>query len=100
MAINDTVASKMIEKMGCQYIGPEQYDNRHSPIQYCGKPNIKGKSYCEEHYPMMYQKGTATSKRASAIAVAKKQHSWAPGELEDLMMEVYQELIDEGEIVE
>ena len=98
MNLSETVADKMIEKMGCQYMGSDQ-DPRKA-VQYCDKPNLPGKSYCAEHYPMMYQTGTATSKKKSAAAVARKQHSWAPGELEDLMMEVYQELIDEGEIVE
>lgn len=98
MNLSETVADKLIEKMGCQYMGPNQ--DPREPVQYCGKPNLPGKSYCAEHYPMMYQTGTATSKKKSAAAVARKQHSWAPGELEDLMMEVYQELIDEGEIVE
>ena len=98
MNLSETVADKMIERMGCQYMGPDQ--DPREPVQYCGKVVIAGKSYCAEHYPMMYQTGTATSKKKSAAAVAKKQHEWAPGELEDLMMEVYQELIDEGEIVE
>ena len=96
MNLSETVADKMVERMGCQYMGPNQ--DPREPVQYCGKPNLKGKSYCEEHYSLMYQTGTATSKKRSAAIVAKKQHEWAPGELEDLMMEVYQELIDEGEI--
>jgi hypothetical protein len=98
MNLSETVASKMIERMGCQYMGPIQ--DPSASVQYCGKAVLKGKSYCAEHYPMMYQTGTATSKKKSAAIVARKQHEWAPGELEDLMMEVYQELIDEGEIVE
>jgi len=96
MNLSETVADKMVERMGCQYMGPNQ--DPREPVQYCGKPNLKGKSYCEEHYAIMYQKGTATSRKKGAAIVAKKQHEWAPGELEDLMMEVYQELIDEGEI--
>lgn len=98
MNLNERVADKMVAKLGCQYMGPDQ--DPRQPVQYCGKEVLAGKSYCAEHYALMYQKGTATSKKKSALAVAKKQHSWAPGELEDLMMEVYQELIDEGEIVE
>jgi hypothetical protein len=46
----------------------------------------------------MYQTGTAVTKKRSASAVAKKQHEWAPGELEDLLWECYEELLTEGEI--
>jgi hypothetical protein len=46
----------------------------------------------------MYQTGTAVSKKRSASVVAKKQHEWAPGELEDLLWECYEELLTEGEI--
>jgi hypothetical protein len=46
----------------------------------------------------MYQTGTAITKGRSALVVAKKQHEWAPGELEDLLWECYEELLTEGEI--
>ena len=98
MAISDTVAQKLVEKMGCQYMGPDQ-DPKES-VKYCGHPVLKGKSYCATHYPMMYQTGSALTKGRSALVVAKKQHEWAPGELEDLMWECYEELLADGEIVE
>lgn len=96
MNLNDTVAQKLIEKLGCQYMGPDQ-DPREA-VHYCGKPVLPGKSYCAEHYPIMYQTGTAITKKKSAGGVAKKQHEWAPGELEDLLWECYEELVAEGEI--
>jgi hypothetical protein len=96
MVMSESSAQKRIDKLGCQYMGPDQ--DPREPVKYCGKPNLPGKSYCAEHYPMMYQTGTATSKKKSAGVVAKKQHEWAPGELEDLLWECYEELITEGEI--
>ena len=45
---------------GCQYIGPEQ-DPRRGPVTYCGKPTVEGKSYCHDHYYVIYQKGTSVN---------------------------------------
>ena len=45
---------------GCQYIGPEQ-DPRRGPVTYCGKPTVEGKSYCHDHYYVVYQKGTSVN---------------------------------------
>jgi hypothetical protein len=42
----------------CQWIGPEQ-DPRRGMVHMCGKHNLSGKNYCEEHYFRVYQKGTA-----------------------------------------
>lgn len=95
--LSDSAVQRMLAKEGCQYMGPNQ-DPRHSAVKYCGHPVIPGKSYCSEHYPVMYQTGTAVTKKRSASAVAKKQHEWAPGELEDLLWECYEELLTEGEI--
>lgn len=97
MNLTDSVAQKLIEKEGCQYIGPDQDPRLHDIVK-CGKRVVDGKSYCAHHYAMMYQTGTALTKKKSALSVAKKQHEWAPGELEDLLWEVYEELIEEGEI--
>ena len=46
----------------CQYIGPDQ-DPRTAHIHYCGKPVVEGKSYCHEHYGIVYQFGTSLSGR-------------------------------------
>ena len=43
----------------CQYIGPDQDPLKHSPIKYCGARVIEGKSYCHDHYWVVYKKGTA-----------------------------------------
>ena len=96
MNLTDTVAQRLLEKEGCQYIGSEQ-DPRLQDVVKCGCAVLPGKSYCKEHYAMVYQTGTATRKKSAAV-VAKKQHEWAPGELEDLLWECYEELIEEGEI--
>jgi len=98
MNLSETVAQRIVEKLGCQYMGPIQDPNQ--PVQYCGHTVVKGKSYCATHYPMIYQNGSATVKKASAKVVAKKQQVWAPGELEDLMWECYEELLADGEIFE
>lgn len=45
----------MYTEQGCQYIG----NSLHS----CGCATVEGKSYCAEHYAVMYQKGTALGKR-------------------------------------
>jgi hypothetical protein len=97
MVLTDSLSQRRIEQEGCQYMGSDQ-DPKAGPVKYCGHPVLKGKSYCAEHYPVMYQTGTAITKGRSALVVAKKQHEWAPGELEDLMWECYEELILEGEI--
>ena len=97
MNLTDTVAQKLIEKEGCQYIGADIDPRLHDVVK-CGCAVLPGKSYCREHYAVMYQTGTALTKKRSALGVAKKQHEWAPGELEDLLWEVYEELIEEGEI--
>ena len=63
---------------GCQYIGAEQ-DPRRGPVTYCGAKTIEGKSYCHEHYYVVYQKGTAIAGRRkekqieSEIEALKKQ---------------------------
>jgi hypothetical protein len=67
-------------------------------IKMCGRAVLKGKAYCEEHYNIVYGSGTALTKKRVPAIVAKKQHEWAPGELEDLLWECYEELITEGEI--
>ena len=48
---------------GCQYIGPDQDPLRHNPIKYCGGRVIEGKSYCHDHYYVVYKKGSAVAGR-------------------------------------
>ena len=98
MAMTDTVMQKIIEREGCQYMGPDQ-DPRKGPVTICGHKVIDGKAYCAEHYPVVYMVGSSITKLGrSAGGVAKKQQGWAPGELEDLLQECYDELVAEGEI--
>ena len=57
----------------------------------CTHTAVEGKSYCEEHVWLVYQKGSALSKRKKDIRIANKVL-----ELESLINEAVQELIDEG----
>jgi hypothetical protein len=57
----------------------------------CDHPALEGKSYCEEHVWLVYQKGSALSKRKKDIRVANRVH-----ELESLINDAVAELIDEG----
>lgn len=45
----------------CQYIGPDQDPLTNWPIQMCGQKSIEGKSYCAEHYHVMYKKGSSNT---------------------------------------
>lgn len=42
----------------CQFIGSEQ---REWPFTMCGQKSIVGKSYCAEHYHVMYKKGSSNT---------------------------------------
>jgi hypothetical protein len=46
----------------CQYIGSDQDPLRSWPVKYCGKKSLEGKSYCEEHYYVVYKKGSSNLK--------------------------------------
>ena len=55
---------------GCQYLGSEYDSHRHSgPAPFCGAETIAGKSYCHEHYYVVYKNGTAVNgkKREKAV---------------------------------
>ncbi len=43
----------------CQYIGSEQ---RQWPYTMCGQKNLEGKSYCADHYWVVYKKGSSNLK--------------------------------------
>ena len=48
---------------GCQYLGPEYDAHRHrGPTPFCGAETIEGKSYCHEHYYVVYKKGSSNLK--------------------------------------
>ena len=61
----------------CQWIGSEQ---REWPYTMCGQKNISGKSYCAEHYHMMYKKGSANTG-------AKKMEKLIEKELAELKLQ-------------
>ena len=48
---------------GCQYLGPEYDPHRHrGPTPFCGAETIQGKSYCHDHYYVVYKKGSSNLK--------------------------------------
>lgn len=55
--------------MGCQYLGPEfdpqTWPYGAKPVPYCGCDTLLGKSYCAEHYHVVYKKGSASLKRVA-----------------------------------
>lgn len=51
---------------GCQYIGPEQTE---SPFKMCGCRTLAGKSYCGDHYWIVYKKGSASAGRRNEKAI-------------------------------
>lgn len=57
----------------------------------CTHEAVKDRSYCEEHVWLVYQKGSALSKRKKDIRIANQVL-----ELESLINEAVQELIEEG----
>jgi hypothetical protein len=72
----------------CQYIGTELGYTRLQPT--CCSPTLAGKSYCELHYFLVYQKGTAVAKRKKDLRRANL--IW---DLQDEMNRALEEL--EGE---
>jgi hypothetical protein len=94
MNLVDPMFNKLMEREGCQWIGPDQDPRIHSPIIKCGCAVVPGKAYCEDHYRRMYIGGVPKKKKP----VAKKQQTWAPGEMETLLWECYEELVESGEI--
>ncbi len=95
--LSDAVMQKILEKEGCQWIGPDQDPLIHSPIKYCGCKVIPGKSYCEEHYPRVYVVGSAVTKGRSAGRRGKNTtEGMSTEELMDLINEVVAELEAEG----
>jgi hypothetical protein len=67
----------------CTYLG-----NSTTP---CGHPALEGKSYCAEHYAVVYQKGTARAKRHKEVRTVDRVRL-----VEQLMNEAVAELEAEG----
>ena len=58
---------------GCQYLGPEYDAHRHrGPTPFCGAETIEGKSYCHEHYYVVYKRGTSVNGRRREKEVEKE----------------------------
>ena len=76
----------------CQYIGPGADYTRLQPT--CAHTSLAGKSYCAEHYALVYQVGTG---------VRRKKDTRRANTLREIISDlndVYAELLDEGEIEE
>lgn len=57
----------------------------------CSQPTLPGKSYCLEHYEVVYQKGTALRRRHKDLRTVDKVRI-----VEELMNEAIAELEAEG----
>ena len=58
---------------GCQYLGPAYDSRKHrGETPYCGAAVVAGKSYCHEHYYVVYQKGTSVNGRRREKEVEKE----------------------------
>jgi hypothetical protein len=54
-------------------LGPEYDPRKHrGETPYCGKTTIEGKSYCHDHYYVVYKKGTAIAGRRKEKAIEKE----------------------------
>ena len=79
----------------CTYLAPD-YDartSRISPAPYCGCPTTDHSSYCDAHYPLVYNVGTANRRRHKDIRSAA-----AIQDIGSLFNDVVAELEDEGEL--
>ena len=79
----------------CTYLAPD-YDartSRISPAPYCGCTSLEGQNYCDAHYPLVYNVGTAHRRRHKDIRVAA-----ALQDLGSLFNDVVAELEHAGEL--
>lgn len=56
----------------CQYIGPEQDPLRNWPIKYCCQPTFPGKSYCEDHVWIVYNRGSSKGNKRKLKEIEKE----------------------------
>jgi hypothetical protein len=79
-----------LKQYGCTYLGPDYDPRTHRGVTpYCGcKDLVKDTLYCEEHYALMYVKGSALRKRhkdtrrADAVRLIESLFNEAVAELE------------------
>ena len=75
MMLNNTVNAEkdlvMVRALGCQWLGTNP-----SGV-YCGsKDLVVGQCYCKDHWPLMFQKGTALRNRKKDIRRANAIWDW------------------------
>lgn len=69
---------------GCQYIGPDQDPLKNWPIKYCGCKTLEGKSYCGDHYWVVYDKGTSVNGKRKSKAIEREIEQMAKEAEEEL----------------
>ena len=70
--------------MNCQWIGHGEG---------CDHPTVPGRSYCEQHLWLVYQRGTHLAKRKKDLRTVDTVRLY-----ETLFNEAVEELIEEGEL--
>jgi hypothetical protein len=65
----DAIWRTTLKEEGCQYLGPNQDRWPYTP---CGGKVIEGKSYCGDHYWLMYKKGTAIAGKRKEKEIDKE----------------------------
>ena len=79
----------------CTYLGPEfdvhTWDYFNKPTPYCGCQTLEGKSYCSDHYYVVYKKGSSNLKNNTKAIEA---------EIRDIELKrlIAQQEADEGEL--
>jgi hypothetical protein len=56
----------------CQYLGPEQDPLRDWPVKYCCQPSFPGKSYCEDHVWIVYNRGSSVGNKRKIKEIEKE----------------------------
>jgi len=82
-----------LKQYGCTYLGPDYDPRTHKgATPYCGAHDLAGDTlYCEQHYAVMYVKGSALRKRKRDVRRAEAYWS-----LESAFNEAVKELEEEG----
>ena len=61
-----------LETVGCQYLGPDQDPLRDWPVKYCCRPSFPGKSYCEDHVWLVYNRGSSVGNKRKIKEIEKE----------------------------
>lgn len=56
----------------CQYLGPDQDPLRDWPVKYCCRPSFPGKSYCEDHVWIVYNRGSSVGNKRKIKEIEKE----------------------------